>query len=79
MKAQSVGTAATNNMLQFRLVSYRDPQDFIDACRPFDYSFMNFTLGALLYSLGAAQISLVGQSSPQKRTILAIYDGQQLV
>lgn len=66
-------------MPKYRVVTYSDPQDFVDACKPFDDSFLNFTLGSLLDSLNSANLTAKGaDTSHTDRTMIAVFNGDQL-
>jgi hypothetical protein len=65
-------------MPDFRLVTFSNPNELVEACATFDDSFMNFPFGSLLDSLDASNRH-VSQIDPSDRTLLAIYEANDLM
>ncbi|KAI0094063.1 hypothetical protein BDY19DRAFT_920550 [Irpex rosettiformis] len=65
----------------FRLVTFTEPEQYIEACTPFDDSFMNFPLGTLLDSIDPRNATLFvdDEADPSMRIMLAVYNADQLV
>lgn len=62
-----------------RLVTFTELDAYVAACAPFDDSFMNFPFGTLLDSIDPGNATLLPKTDPSPRTLLAVYDGDQLM
>lgn len=71
--------ASSESSSPFRLVDFRNPDDFIEAVKNYDDSFMNFALGALLDSVNPSQAAAQARWGGGPRTLLAIYRGDDLL
>ena len=65
-------------MVDFRVVQFTDPNELVKALAPYDDSFMNGALGAVMDSIDENQIR-VRQLTPDSRKLFAVYAGDDLL
>ena len=64
-------------MTEIRVVTFKDPETFLQTVQSYDDSFMNFALGSLLDRIDPARPG--GPPTKQDRTLLAVYKGDNLL
>ena len=62
-------------MTEIRVVTFKDPETFLQTVQSYDDSFMNFALGSLLDSMHPAQAG----KTTRYRTLLAVYKEDNLL
>lgn len=65
-------------MSKYRVVQFTESQEYINACKPYDDTFINFAFGAYLDYIGPVKTPIL-EDDPVPLTLLAVYSGEQLM
>ncbi len=65
-------------MEKIRVTNFTNPQEFLDAVKSHDDSFMNFAIGSLLDSLDEAS-ARARMLTTNHRTLICVHKGEKLL